>query len=307
MRQRRMIGVYGMCVDDAGRVLLVRSSPASYRAGEWLVPGGGVGHGEDPMRAVVREFVEQTGLTVGVDRLRGIRSDLVAKPDRDQLVHFDRIVFDVRVTGGELHAETGDVADGARWCTPDEWRALPLRPWVARLLAGEPRDDVAFDETAALELAASTPVGRDERVTAVQRFSAYGLVQDPSGRFLLTRIADGYPGAGTWHLPGGGTDFGESAAAALRREILEETGQDAVVGELLAVTHTHNPVAFGPERRALDWHTVRSIFRVTVPTPSVPRILDVGGSTDQAAWYTRAEIARLSLNKLARTVVAGYA
>ena len=49
----------------------------------------------------------------------------------------------------------------------------------------------------------------------VQRFGAYGYVTDPDGRVLLTLIADGYPGAGRWHLPGGGTDFGESPTDCL--------------------------------------------------------------------------------------------
>ncbi|TWH66518.1 NUDIX domain-containing protein [Micromonospora olivasterospora] len=47
---------------------------------------------------------------------------------------------------------------------------------------------------------------------------------------LLTKIAEGYPGAGLWHLPGGGTDHGEQPAAGLLRELVEEGGQLGRVG-----------------------------------------------------------------------------
>jgi ADP-ribose pyrophosphatase YjhB (NUDIX family) len=309
MRQRRRIGVYGIATDDAGRVLLVRlAHPTGPSA--WLLPGGGVEHGEDPLDALVREFAEETGLSIAIERLIDVVLEVVPHPHRQELVHFDRIIFTVKMVGGALRPEVGGSTDEVRWYTPAELRALPLLGWARACLTGESGSTdgawpVAEADLAAL-IRASTSTVRDASVTEIQRFSAYGLVHDPAGRILLTRIAPGYPGAGTWHLPGGGTDFGESASVGLLRELREETGQDGVVGELLAVAHTHNPAAFGPERRSLDWHTVRSIFRVTVPAPSEPQILDEGGSTDQVAWFQPAELRRLTLNKLARTIISRY-
>jgi ADP-ribose pyrophosphatase YjhB (NUDIX family) len=188
--------------------------------------------------------------------------------------------------------------DGAigRWYSPAELDALPLVPWMRRAV-GLPADPPGRAPRS------QRPGGR---VTRVQRFAAYGLVRDPTGRILLTRIAAGYPGAGTWHLPGGGTDFGESAAEGLIRELREETGQRGDVGELLAIEHFHNPAAYGPEKRPIDWHTVRTIFRVTVTRPTDPVVHERGGSTDDAAWMSISDATELQLNKLARSAIDRY-
>jgi ADP-ribose pyrophosphatase YjhB (NUDIX family) len=305
MRQRRRIGVYGICLDGSGRVLLARASGEPSRQGKWQVPGGGVDHGEDPLDALAREFAEETGLVVRPVRLVDVRLELVPMRNKDELVHHDRIVFEVEIIGGTLRPEADGSSDAVDWFAPDELPQLPIMRWSARLLGLVP-EDPAWAEADAAALAASTPVPPGPDTVRFQRFSAYGLVTDPAGRTLLTRIADGYPGAGTWHLPGGGTDFGESAAGGLLRELREETGQDGVVGELLSVAHLHNPAAYGPERRSLDWHTVRSIFRVSVAEPTEPVVHEANGSTDAVAWFTADELGKLNLNRLARTVISDY-
>ena len=51
-------GVNAIVEDGEGRVLLVKQS---YSHG-WLLPGGGVGLGEDPAKAILRELHEEIGL-----------------------------------------------------------------------------------------------------------------------------------------------------------------------------------------------------------------------------------------------------
>ncbi len=58
------------------------------------------------------------------------------------------------------------------------------------------------------------------------------VVTDGRGRLLLIRRGSA-PGAGLWSLPGGRVEPGESDAAALAREMREETGLDVTVGRLL--------------------------------------------------------------------------
>jgi mutator protein MutT len=55
-------------------------------------------------------------------------------------------------------------------------------------------------------------------------------------RFLITRRQDGVHLAGHWEFPGGKVGAGESHAAALRREILEELDTDVVVNDLVLET-----------------------------------------------------------------------
>ena len=70
----RRIGAYGLCRDDAGRVLLACNSGLSAFPGLWTLPGGGVDHGEDPRVAVVREVYEESGLRVRVGRVLDVHS-----------------------------------------------------------------------------------------------------------------------------------------------------------------------------------------------------------------------------------------
>ena len=65
-----VFGVAGAILDGEGRVLLVRQT---YMTG-WRLPGGGIGHGEAPERALTRELHEEVGLTGGTVRLFGLYS-----------------------------------------------------------------------------------------------------------------------------------------------------------------------------------------------------------------------------------------
>ncbi|MFI9525508.1 NUDIX hydrolase [Micromonospora rosaria] len=340
MVTRRRIGAYGLC-RDGDRVLLVRGSARSALPGAWQLPGGGLRHAEHPAHAMARRFAAETGLAVEPTGLRAAVAD-VSHLAGDTL-HTDRLVFDVAVRSGALRAEADGGTDEVAWLSLAEAARLPLTPFTAEALglpvtpppatvpappAGGPPDaGPAPAATGASPRAAetlptgagvtpgvagvpgggATPAGGPASADRGQRFAAYGLVTDPAGRLLLTRIAEGYPGGGRWHLPGGGTDPGEQPVAGLLRELVEETGQLGRVVDLLGVDNLHNPAALGPEGRPMDWHNVRVVYRVLVDVATEAVVTEAaGGSTAQAAWFAPDRVAELPLTEVAADMTGRY-
>lgn len=177
------------------------------------------------------------------------------------------------------------------------------RMHIDRLVFAEPGHRALWPRVAAETEPAPTPAElADEEdlpsgaMPRRRRFASYGIVTDPAGRVLLSRIAEGFPGAGTWHLPGGGVDSGEDVRTALRREVLEETGQHGTVGELITVTsHRHTPPN-GTE----DIYAVWIFSHVHVSRPGMPSVIEVGGSTCDCNWFTPEELVNLRLSTTAR-------
>lgn len=295
MRFARRVGSYGL-LRDSDRVLVVRDGADGEFPGVWRLPGGAVAHAEHPERAVVRTVGEQTGLTVTVGQLRTVTSDVTDCAD-GVATHTDRLMFDLTGRDGTTRDGGGGPVEQARWLTLDELTRLTLTPFTSDLL-GLPVTPLPPGTHRPQEHPSSPHP--DRRL----RFGAYGLVTEPAGRILLTQIAEGYPGAGLWHLPGGGTDHGEQPTTGLLRELVEEGGQVGRVVELLGVNNLHNPAALGPEGRPLDWHGVRVIYRVLVDVPTDAMVTEsAGGSTARAGWFTRAQAADLPLSDIAASAI----
>jgi 8-oxo-dGTP diphosphatase len=288
----RRVGAYGVVRDAGRRVLLVRGSASADFPGVWSLPGGGLEHAEHPAHAVIREVTEETGLTGEVSGLRAVVADVVPYPDLGVALHTDRMLFDVTTVGGRLLAERDGTTDLARWLTLEEAAELPLLPFTAEAVG---LSVVPLPPGALRRREPFPGPGANRR----QRFGAYGVVTDPDGRVLLTRIAEGYPGAGRWHLPGGGTDHGEQPVTALLRELVEESGQLGRVTGLIGVDNLHNPAALGPEGYPIDWHGIRVVYRVEVDLPTEPAVTELaGGSTADASWFTTSELRNLPLTEI---------
>ena len=93
--------VSAVIFDRRGRLLLQQRSDG----GQWGLPGGAVEIGESVAQAVVREVLEETGLTVRPRRIIGVYSDpayqVVRYPDGN-VWHYISTCFECTVKGGEL-------------------------------------------------------------------------------------------------------------------------------------------------------------------------------------------------------------
>ncbi|MFD1663468.1 NUDIX hydrolase [Streptomyces caeni] len=147
MRQKLRVAAYAVCVRD-GRLLLARGRD-DRGTPEWTLPGGGMEHGEDPYDTVLREVAEETGFRVEITGLLGVdsvRRRLPRRLGRTVDHHGVRLVYEVRITGGELRHETGGSTDMAAWHPLVEVPSLPrvrlmdtaLALWRERPPTGRP-------------------------------------------------------------------------------------------------------------------------------------------------------------------------
>lgn len=118
--------------------------------------------------------------------------------------------------------------------------------------------------------------------------AAYGVAR--RGEDVLLVRASSISGAGgTWWLPGGGVEFGESPEECLVREFREETGLTADVGQVVDVVSDVALLTEEPTRL----HSVRIVYRVEVDEGSAQPETD--GSTDAVRWVPYRELETLPL------------
>ena len=135
-------------------------------------------------------------------------------------------------------------------------------------------------------------MGPDGAVQRV-RLASYAWCETDEA-VLLCRISPEGPGGGQWTLPGGGLDFGEDPEAGLHRELLEETGLEAVVGPLIGVRS-----AVMEPSETISGHRLQVVgilYRATVTGGTLRDETD--GSTDLARWIPFAELDALPVTGL---------
>lgn len=143
-----------------------------------------------------------------------------------------------------------------------------------------------------------------------------GVIRDARGRILLTRRTETRDMPGLWEFPGGKREAGESSEQALARELHEELGIEAEVGEWLMEVPQRYPdkrlrlevrmiAAWkgqprGREGQALTWVPPERLSRYSMPPADVPvvaalrqpdRYLVTPEPEDAEAWLRQLGIA----------------
>jgi mutator protein MutT len=117
-----LVGV-GAIIIEGGRVVLVKRGRAPL-LGKWSIPGGVLEIGETLRAAVVREALEETGLTIEPGELLGVFERVVPDEQGRMRYHYVLIDFLCQRVAGQLAA--GDDAEEARWFSREEVSALEL-------------------------------------------------------------------------------------------------------------------------------------------------------------------------------------
>lgn len=130
-RRLQRLAAYALCTNgDAILLSRIALGATADADGMWTLPGGGVEFGEDPRRAAIRELAEESGLAgeivelVDVDSAAGTFTDPHDGLPTD--FHGVRIIYRVRITGGELRDEVGGSSDRAAWVRASDLDSLPL-------------------------------------------------------------------------------------------------------------------------------------------------------------------------------------
>ncbi|MEU4444658.1 NUDIX domain-containing protein [Actinosynnema sp. NPDC050801] len=116
---RHSVSVAGIVVDDVGRVLVIRRRDN----GRWEPPGGVLEIAETFEEGVRREVLEETGISVRVERLTGVYKNM-----RRAVV---ALVYRCTPLGGV--SRTTDEAAAVRWMTLDEVRETMTPAYAIRV------------------------------------------------------------------------------------------------------------------------------------------------------------------------------
>ena len=271
MGQRvQRVAAYAVVIRD-GQILLSRLAPHVSREGLWTLPGGGLDHGEDPRDAVVREVHEETGLSLRIG---------------DTAHTFSLHLPDTWRKGRRVDAHSLRIVYQG-WVPPDSPPPRVLEVDGSTVEAAwQPLEGVLDGSVPTVALVKEALAAY--RPHPMQRVAAYALVVRDDA-VLLTRNSLLGPHPGLWNLPGGGIEHGEAPANAVVREVAEETGLECTVGGIVIVDNV-TMRGTAPSGRDEQFHSVGIVYEATVAPGAEPRVVEVDGTTDQAAWVPVADV-----------------
>ena len=116
------------------------------------------------------------------------------------------------------------------------------------------------------------------------RIPCVGGIVRHGGRLLLVKRGR-EPARGTWSVPGGRVEAGETDEQATAREVLEETGLRVVVGELVGTVERDAPAG---------GVYVINDYACRPDDDADPDALRAGDDADDAAWFEGGQLWELN-------------
>ena len=133
-----------------------------------------------------------------------------------------------------------------------------------------------------------------DRLFPTRPIVGVGAVVADGPRVLLVKRGQA-PLKGEWSLPGGAVEVGETLAAAVQREVFEETGLVVAVGPIVEVLDRIHADANG----RVEYHYVLIDYLCTV----VGGQLHPESDADDARWATRADLPLFRLGAATLAVI----
>jgi ADP-ribose pyrophosphatase YjhB (NUDIX family) len=130
----------------------------------------------------------------------------------------------------------------------------------------------------------------DETTLPSWRRAAAYVVCVEDDRILLARVNEPtIPDHGSWTMPGGGMEWGETPEETAIREFHEETGLTPTLGQILGTWSFW--VTAEESIHGETGHVIAPIFSCTSVTGELR--VEVGGTTDAVEWVPLADVASL--------------
>lgn len=135
---------------------------------------------------------------------------------------------------------------------------------------------------------------RSTRMYPVRPLVGVGAVVWDGARVLLERRGQP-PGQGIWALPGGLIDIGETAEAAVRREVYEECGIEVIVGPVLGL---FEPIQRDPDGR-IRYHYVVIDFLAYYRSGNA----QIGDDAAELCWVAPEELENYRLHPATQAMI----
>lgn len=137
MDRKLQVGVKCFIKNGEGKYLLLQRA-APYLSHDtdfkWDIPGGRINTGEPHLKALRREIMEETGMSLtGVERIVGSQ-DILRNPE----LHVVRLTF-IASAEGEIKLDPKEHRDFG-WFTLDEIRSMNIDNFLRPILEGKPTD-----------------------------------------------------------------------------------------------------------------------------------------------------------------------